>query len=77
MITAVLFRPKLGGMTRARAINIVVYGVATGVMSAMVSAAIARLLPGVAVTIDFLGPYVVSFLGLTMWCTRLSALVAC
>ncbi len=77
MITAVLFRPELGDMTRARAINIVVYGVATGVMSAMVYAAIARLLPGVAVTIDFLGPYVVSFLGLTMWCTRLSALVAC
>ena len=65
-------------MTRARAINIVVYGAATGVMSAMVYAAIARLLPGVAVTIDFfLGPYVVSFLGLTMWRARLSALVAC
>ena len=72
---AVPFRPELGGMTRA--INIVVYGVATGVMGAMVYAVIARLLPGVAVTIDFLGPYVVSFLGLTMWCTRLSALVAC
>lgn len=70
-----LFRPKLAGMTRSRAINIVVYGVATGVMSAMVYAAIARLLPGVAVTIDFLCPYVVSFLGLTMW--RASALVAC
>ena len=51
---AVPFRPELGGMTRA--INIVVYGVATGVMGAMVYAVIARLLPGVAVTIDFLCP---------------------
>ena len=62
VIMAVLFRPKLGGMPRARAINIVVYGVAMGMMSMMVYAAIARLPQGVAVTIDFLGPCVVSFL---------------
>ncbi|WP_232250807.1 hypothetical protein [Corynebacterium amycolatum] len=30
IIMVVLFRPKLSGMTRARAINIVVYGVAMG-----------------------------------------------
>ena len=38
VIMAVPFRPALGGMTRA--INIVVYGVATGVMGAMVYAVI-------------------------------------
>ena len=56
VIMVALFRPKLTGMTRARAINIVVYGVAMGMMSMMVYAAIARLPQGVAVTIDFLGP---------------------
>ena len=76
VIMVVLFRPKLTGMTRARAINIVVYGVAMGMMSMMVYAAIARLPQGVAVTIDFLGPCVVSFLGLTMWRSRLWAVVA-
>ncbi|WP_232218126.1 EamA family transporter [Corynebacterium tuscaniense] len=76
VIMVALFRPKLAGMTRARAINIVVYGVAMGMMSMMVYAAIARLPQGVAVTIDFLGPCVVSFLGLTMWRSRLWAVVA-
>lgn len=56
VIMVALFRPKLAGMTRARAINIVVYGVVTGMMSMMVYAAIARLPQGVAVTIDFLAP---------------------
>lgn len=76
IIMVVLFRPKLSGMTRARVINIVVYGIAMGMMSMMVYAAIARLPQGVAVTIDFLGPCVVSFLGLTMWRSRLWAVVA-
>lgn len=76
IIMVALFRPKLSGMTRARAINIVVYGIAMGMMSMMVYAAIARLPQGVAVTIDFLGPCVVSFLGLTMWRSRLWAVVA-
>jgi len=76
IIMVVLFRPKLSGMTRARAINIVVYGIAMGMMSMMVYAAIARLPQGVAVTIDFLGPCVVSFLGLKMWRSRLWAIVA-
>ena len=40
VIMAVPFRPELGDMSRARAINIVVYGVATGVMGAMVYAVI-------------------------------------
>ena len=76
IIMVVLFRPKLSGMTRARAINIVVYGIAMGMMSMMVYAAIARLPQGVAVTIDFLGPCVVSFLGLKMWRSRLWAIIA-
>lgn len=76
IIMVVLFRPKLSGMTRARAINIVVYGIAMGMMSMMIYAAIARLPQGVAVTIDFLGPCVVSFLGLKMWRSRLWAIVA-
>lgn len=42
----------------------------------MIYAAIARLPQGVAVTIDFLGPCVVSFLGLKMWRSRLWAIVA-
>ena len=76
IIMVVLFRPKLSGMTRARAINIAVYGIAMGMMSMMIYAAIARLPQGVAVTIDFLGPCVVSFLGLKMWRSRLWAIVA-
>ena len=43
IIMVVLFRPKLSGMTRARAINIVVYGVAMGMMSMMIYAAICLL----------------------------------
>lgn len=62
-------------MTRARVINIAVYGVTMGMMSVMIYAAIARLPLGVAVTIDFLGPCVV-FLGLKMWCSRLWAIAA-
>lgn len=76
VIMVLLFRPRLTGMTRARAINIVVYGVAIGLMNVMLYQAIARLPQGVAVTIDFLGPCVVSFLGLTMWRSRLWAIAA-
>lgn len=76
IIMVVLFRPKLSGMTRARAINIVVYGIAMGMMSMMIYEAIARLPQGVAVTIDFLGPCVVSFVGLKMWRSRLWAIIA-
>ncbi|MGJ4078430.1 EamA family transporter [Corynebacterium jeikeium] len=76
VIMVAVFRPKLSGMTRARAINIVVYGIAMGMMNMMVYEAIARLPQGVAVTIDFLGPCIVSFLGLTMWRSRLWAIVA-
>ena len=76
LIMVLLFRPKLSGMTRARATNIVVYGVAMGMMNMMIYVAIARLPQGVAVTIDFLGPCVVSFLGLKMWRSRLWAIAA-
>ena len=76
VIMALLFRPRLSGMTRARAINIVVYGVAIGLMNVMLYQAIARLPQGVAVTIDFFGPCVVSFLGLKMWRSRLWAIAA-
>ena len=76
VIMVALFRPRLTGMTRARSINIVVYGVAMGMMSTMIYQAIARLPQGVAVTIDFLGPCVVSFLGLKMWRSRLWAIAA-
>nr|WP_240393945.1 EamA family transporter [Corynebacterium lactis] len=75
-IMVALFRPSLSGMTGARAINIVVYGIAMGMMSMMIYEAIARLPQGVAVTIDFLGPCVVSFLGLKMWRSRLWAIAA-
>lgn len=76
VIMVLLFRPRLSGMTRARVINIVVYGVAIGLMNVMLYQAIARLPQGVAVTIDFLGPCVVSFLGLKMWRSRLWAIAA-
>lgn len=76
VIMVALFRPRLTGMTRARSINIVVYGVAMGMMGTMIYQAIARLPQGVAVTIDFLGPCVVSFLGLKMWRSRLWAIAA-
>lgn len=54
VIMVALFRPRLTGMTRARAINIVVYGVAMGMMSMMTYQAITKIPQGVAVTIDFL-----------------------
>ena len=54
VIMVLLFRPRLSGMTRARVINIGVYGVAIGLMNVMLYQAIARLPQGVAVTIDFL-----------------------
>lgn len=76
VIMVALYRPRLTCMTRARAINIVVYGVTIGMMSMMIYQAIARLPQGVAVTIDFLGPCVVSFLGLKMWRSRLWAIAA-
>ncbi|WP_408924913.1 EamA family transporter [Corynebacterium sp. YSMAA1_1_F7] len=76
IIMVVIFRPKLSGMTRTRALNIVIYGVAMGMMNMMVYAAIARLPQGVAVTIDFLGLCIVAFLGLQMWRSRLWAIAA-
>lgn len=76
IMMVLLFRPSLKGMTRERAVNIVVYGVAIGMMSMMIYEAIARLPQGVAVTIDFLGPCVVSFLGLKLWRSRVWAFVA-
>lgn len=75
-IMFVLFRPSFVGISRDRAANIIVYGIAIAMMNVLVFQAIARLPQGVAVTLDFMGPCVVSFLGLKLWRSRLWALAA-
>ena len=76
LIMLALFRPSLRGITRARVLNILVYSIAIAGMNVLIYQAIARLPQGVAVTVDFLGPCVVSFLGLKLWRSRLWAVVA-
>lgn len=59
-----LFRPSLKSMTRQRWVNAGMYGAAMAAMNQFYFAAVARIPLGVAVTLDFLGPCVVSFIGL-------------
>lgn len=59
-----LFRPSLKSMTRQRWVNAGLYGAAMAAMNQFYFAAVARIPLGVAVTLDFLGPCVVSFIGL-------------
>jgi inner membrane transporter RhtA len=65
-------RPKLRGMTRARAFNVVAYGLAMAGMNLCLYAAVSRLPLGVCVTLEFLGPCAVA-VGLSrrrldVWC---------
>lgn len=71
-----MFRPRLRSMSRQRMVNACMYGIAMAAMNQFLFAAIDRLPLGVAVTLDFLGPCVVSFVGLKYWRTRVWALVA-
>ena len=72
----VAFRPAVRTFTRQRWINACVYGIAMAAMNQFYFAAVDRLPLGVVVTLDFLGPCAVSFLGLKRWRERGWALVA-
>nr|VDG63764.1 Inner membrane transporter rhtA [Streptococcus thermophilus] len=72
----VIFRPRLTKLTRERWMNAVIYGIAMAAMNQFLFAAIDRLPLGVAVTLDFLGPCLVSFFGLKYWRGRMWALAA-
>lgn len=72
----VIFRPRLTKLSRERWINAVIYGAAMAAMNQFFFAAVARIPLGVAVTLDFLGPCLVSFFGIKFWQGRVWALVA-
>lgn len=72
----VAFRPAVRTFTRQRWINACVYGIAMAAMNQFYFAAVDRLPLGVVVTLDFLGPCAVSFLGLKRWRERGWALIA-
>lgn len=76
VIMLAAFRPAVRTFTRQRWINACVYGIAMAAMNQFYFAAVHRLPLGVVVTLDFLGPCVVSFLGLKHWRERAWALVA-
>ena len=70
------FRPAVRTFSRQRWINACIYGIAMAAMNQFYFAAVERLPLGVVVTLDFLGPCVVSFLGLKHWRERGWALIA-
>ena len=72
----VAFRPAVRSFTRGRWINACIYGIAMAAMNQFYFAAVDRIPLGVVVTLDFLGPCLVSFLGLKHWRERGWALVA-
>lgn len=72
----IVFRPSLRSLTRQRWINACVYGTAMAAMNQFFFAAVARLPLGVAVTLDFLGPCLVSFFGLRRGKDRVWAVCA-
>ncbi|WKK63714.1 DMT family transporter [Corynebacterium sp. P8-C1] len=76
VIMLAAFRPAVRTFTRQRWVNACVYGIAMAAMNQFYFAAVHRLPLGVVVTLDFLGPCVVSFLGLKHWRERAWALVA-
>ncbi|WP_223635609.1 DMT family transporter [Corallococcus sp. EGB] len=57
------FRPPLSRYTRAQWTAIVPYGVALGVMNLTYYLAIARIPLGLAVTLEFVGPFVLAVVG--------------
>lgn len=75
-IMLVAFRPAVRSFTRQRWINAGIYGIAMAAMNQFYFAAVERLPLGVVVTLDFLGPCLVSFLGLKHWVERGWALIA-
>lgn len=75
-IMLVAFRPAVRTFTRQRWINAGIYGIAMAAMNQFYFAAVERLPLGVVVTLDFLGPCLVSFLGLKRWRERGWAVVA-
>lgn len=76
VILLIAFRPAVRTFTRGRWINACIYGIAMAAMNQFYFAAVDRLPLGVVVTLDFLGPCLVSFLGLKHWRERGWALVA-
>jgi len=75
-IMLVAFRPAVRSFTRQRWINAGIYGIAMAAMNQFYFAAVERLPLGVVVTLDFLGPCLVSFLGLKRWRERSWAVIA-
>lgn len=72
----VIFRPDVRTMSRERWFNASVFGVAMAATNQFFYAAVERIPLGVAATLDFLGPCVVSFVGLKHARDRLWAVVA-
>lgn len=62
-VLLVLTRPKLRGRPRQEWVGIMLYGVAIAAMNVAFYNAVARLPLGIAVTLEFLGPFLVAFFG--------------
>jgi inner membrane transporter RhtA len=68
LVLLVLARPVLRGRTRQEWVGIVLYGVAMAAMNVSFYNAVANLPLGIAVTLEFLGPFFVAFFGTrTRW----------
>ena len=63
LLLAVVFRPRLGMLTRAQWLAIVPYGCALGLMNLTFYLAIARIPLGLAVTLELIGPLAVAIIG--------------
>ncbi|MGI8332521.1 EamA family transporter [Actinomadura scrupuli] len=68
LVLLVLTRPALRGRPRREWAGIVLYGAAMAAMNVLFYNAVANLPLGIAVTLEFLGPFLVAFLGTrTRW----------
>jgi inner membrane transporter RhtA len=63
VVLLLLTRPVPTGRTRRERLGIVLYGVAMAAMNVLFYNAVARLPLGIAVTLEFLGPFCVALLG--------------
>lgn len=71
-----LFRPSIRGLSAGQWRSVAIYGVAMAAMNLCLYQAIARLPLGIAVTLDFLGPCLVSFWAARRLADRLWAVLA-
>ena len=63
LILLAVARPRLRGRSRRSWLGIVVFGVAMAVMNIALYQAIARIPLGTAVTVEFLGPFLIAAAG--------------